>query len=135
MQTLTVTTEDRIDIWPLSSQLMAIARPIAKKLGVTLKQFLTKLSLGELPRKLPPIRTEATPVGFQVTLPVDEALKRRILRAVEFDKTSVEDLAWEALTSFVETIEEDYVVADEESTVGGLMELEAFRQHLLVERA
>jgi hypothetical protein len=128
MKTLTVKTPYRVDTWLLSQKLRVTAMPIAKKLGIGLKQLLTKVSNGEFIYRIPAEMEEGSaPPDFQITLPRDKSLQERILRAAAVNETPIQNFAWQALACFIEGVEESYIFAADGSVAGDALDLEPFR--------
>lgn len=98
------------DTWILSRNLKKLAGPVARKLGISLIEFLTRVSNSEYVRERKQLdQDEPAPVGFTITLPADEQLREWIERGARVAGKSVTDLAWEALASHVDCIEEGMI--------------------------
>lgn len=99
------------EIWNVCPELEEIALPIARRLKISLLEFLTRLSSGcYLSTKGPVDRgAEPAPAGFFISMPEDEDLRRWIERGARAVGKSVTDLAWEALASHTDCVEEGMI--------------------------
>jgi hypothetical protein len=125
---LIVKTKCRIDEWTLNSECRALAEPIAKKLKLSVIEFLTRLSSGLYIR---PDRFEISerhqpPSGFTISLPQNQPLSRSIRNAARENDQTVREFVWCALISDLESIEESLILDSEGRTVGDALPLEAF---------
>lgn len=125
-------TGDGFDVWNMNSKCAAAARPIAKKLGLSLEEFLTRFSTATLPGRLtnePSLdRENAPPAGFQVTECADKTLWKRITRAAALEEISVDLFIWRSIASTVECIEEGLLTDPRNGTpIGDESDLWEFR--------
>jgi hypothetical protein len=135
---LIVKLKNGVDVWKLTPALRAMAQPIAKRLGLSLAEFLTRLSTWQLPGGP---QTEITndlqddppsvPAGFRVKPCNDLQVWKRVERAAEFDGISVELFVWKAIASTVVCLEADLISDPVDGRpLGNALELYEFRSRL-----
>jgi hypothetical protein len=107
-------------LWNLNAKFRRILKPIAKKLRVSVEEFLRLYSRDELSNQQHGRRLSKCkiPAGFSVNIGAasvsDKLLQRmdlpaRIARAAKFTERTVEELVWNSVASHVDCCEEDMI--------------------------
>jgi hypothetical protein len=101
--------------WKLNSKSLKVIRPLAQEFGLSVEKFLYLHTLGRLPAQLPRgnnLETAIAPAGFEVTLPKDPEMQKRIRRAARFGgHKSAKDFTWCMMSGWVDTLEEDMILS------------------------
>lgn len=122
------------DVWNVNAKCKRIAKPIARRLGMTIEELLTRLSRNELMAHLsatedPLDEPTSAPAGFTCPPFQDQEISFRLQRAAKFEGQSIELFAWKAIASSIVCSEEGMIIDSKtHEAVGDAMELEQFRE-------
>jgi hypothetical protein len=116
------------EVWDLNAKCRRIVRPIAKAFGISIEEFLRRLSRNELPGQPKQERLLAgsrMPVGFAVNVGEDAGVRARLERAAKFDRTrTVDQMIWAAIAGDADCAEEIMIFKPEPANRLAAMEIE-----------
>lgn len=112
-------------IWDLNSKLRKLAGPVAAHFDLSIEDFLDRLTRGELPGQMPsrikggydfmppkkelPSQTETE--MWLAALSADDETLRRIKRVAKYDKKSLLQSIWGAISGHIRCFKEDLILS------------------------
>ena len=121
------------DVWAISPQLLKVAKPIARKLSISVAELLTRDTNGELVA-VPEIKSDLAearnqpPSGFRAPTMGNPDLDRRMRRAAEFYGETPTELAWRAIADEIALAEGSMITDKSGRPIGDTLDLEKFRK-------
>jgi len=120
------------DVWTVSKELLEVARPMARKLSITVTELLTQETSNKLAasvdHKNDLDEDHKPPAGFRAPKISDPDLDQRMKRAAKFFGETPAEMVWRAIAAEIVLAETDMVLDPKSGEpIGDRLKLEKFR--------